>query len=83
MPEHPAGRHRLFIDPHSGQAYWVSILPYERRGIPGVIDRLRAVAFEAVGTGRWAGSVAVYHAVADQLSDADLAEIFERAIARG
>jgi hypothetical protein len=45
--------------------------------VPGVIDRLRSVAIEAVSTGP------VHHSVVDQLSNTDLTELFEQAIARG
>ena len=73
---------RIWSD-ESGTAYHVRIAPMERRGALSVDWRLNGVVFETPD-GKWVGSVPVYHSVAlESLTDADLEELLDQAIARG
>ena len=71
-----------FFAPEDGMIYRVSIVPMERRGIPGVDRRLNSVVYETPD-GRWVGSVSGYHTIMlDALTDADLEELLDQAIGR-
>jgi hypothetical protein len=74
---------RLVAIPEEDLTFWASLAPYERRGSLGVSERLRAVCFET-SDGEWVGSVPVYRGIElESLSDDDLLELLDQAIARG
>ena len=74
---------RLFVNPETGKRYRVRLTPRERNGTLGVDTRLNALVVET-REGQWVGSVPIYHTVKLQsLTERDLAEFLDQAVARG
>ena len=74
---------RVFVDAETGERYRVRLSPRERNGTLGVDMRLNALLF-GTAEGQWVGSVPIYHTVKLQsLTEHDLAELLDKAIARG
>ena len=74
---------RMFLDPETGERYRARLTPRERNGTLGVDMRLNALVFETP-KGKWVGSVPVYHTVQLQtLTEDDLRELLDQAVARG
>ena len=74
---------RMFVDPETGKRYRAYLAPRERNDTLGVDMRLNALVFETP-EGQWVGSVPIYHNVTLQsLTEHDLAELLDQAVARG
>ena len=73
---------RDWTDPLTGFRYRVRISPLERTGSRGVDQRLKAVVFETP-YGEWVGSAPVSrYALLWSLSEQDLSELLQVAVAR-
>ena len=74
---------RMFVDPETGERYRAWLTPRERTGRIGVDKRVNALVFETP-KGEWVGSVPVYHYLTLQsLTEDDLGELLDQAVARG
>ena len=73
----------LFVEPETGERYRISIAPYERRHGHGVSRQLNTLVVETEDA-RWIGSVPVYRTgTLESLSEADLVELLDQAVAQG
>ena len=74
---------RMFVEPRTGARFRARLTPRERTGLSGVDKRVNALVFETP-QGEWVGSVPVSQNVTLwTLTEEDLANLLDQAVARG